>query len=618
MDKTRSSVYEFGPFSLDTGTRRLLRDGQHVPLTVKTFDMLLLLVQHRRELVTKEELMSAVWPNQFVEENNLTVRMSALRRALGEKPGEHKYIETVPGRGYRFLAGVKELEDERDGEVGENLVGAAQREATGERPLAATYLAVLPFVNENADPNTEYLSEGMTESIINSLSPLPRLKVMARATTYRYKGQEIDAYSVGQELSVKAVLVGRLLLDGDTLVVSAELMSVEDRSHIWGARYQRRLSDLSFVQEEIIREVSESLLVRLGGEGKKSLLRQYSSNSDAYLFYLKGRYLLNKNSIKDSMKAVEYFQKAIELDLGHASAHAGLADSYIRLADYGVLSPGEVIPKARMAIVRALGIDDRLAEAHVSQAQIMSRYDWDWVGAERECRRAIELNPGYARAYQCYANHLAKVGRFADALLEIKKAQRLDPLSLTINRLVVWLLYLTRQYEKAIEQCLETLEIHQDSGVAYGLLGLCYVEEQMYEEAIAAFQKAINFTDYQFPAGWNKESAPNFPQQVSRSGPDPEALALLAYAYAKAKDKEKAVDILNGLIELSRRRYTEPHPIAIIYIGLGDKDQAFKWLEKSCAERSHVLTFIGVWPLFDDLRSDRRFTELLRRVGLAP
>lgn len=618
MDETRPSVYEFGPFSLDAGTRRLLRDGQHVPLTVKTFDILLLLVQRRRELVTKEDLMSAVWSDQFVEENNLTVRMSALRRALDEKPGEHKYIETVPGRGYRFVAAVKELGDERGGEVGGEIVGAAQREVAGERPVAVMYLAVLPFVNENADPNTEYLSEGITESIINSLSLLPRLKVMARATTYRYKGREIDAYSVGQELSVEAVLVGRLLLDGDTLIVSAELMSVEDRSHIWGGRYRRHLSELSFLQEEITREVSERLLVRWVGEGKKSLLRQYSPNSDAYLFYLKGRYLLNKCSTKDSMKAVEYFQKAIELDPGYASAHAGLSDSYIRLADYGVLSPGEIIPKARMAIVRALGIDDRLDEAHVSQAQIMSRYDWDWAGAERECRRAIELNPSYARAYQCYASYLVKVGRFTEALLEVKKAQRLDPLSLTINRLVVLILYVTRQYEKAIERCLETLEIHQDAGLAYGLLGLCYVEEQMYEEAVAAFQKLIGFNDYQVPAGWDKGSKPKFPQQVSRSEPDPEALALLAYAYAKAKDKEKAVDILNGLIELSARRYTVPYAMAIIYTGLGDKDQAFKWLEKSYAERSYVLTFIGVWPVFDDLRSDRRFTDLLRRVGLAP
>lgn len=562
--------------------------------------------------------MSAVWPNQFVEENNLTVRMSALRRALGEKPGEHKYIETVPGRGYRFVAGVKELDDEGGGEVGGKLVGAAQREATGERPVAVMYLAVLPFVNENADPNTEYLSEGITESIIDSLSLLPRLKVMARATTYKYKGQEINAYSVGQELSVKAVLVGRLLQNGDTLVVSVELMSVDDRSHIWGARYQRQLSDLSFLQEEITREVSESLRVRLVGEGKESLLRHYSSNSEAYIFYLKGRYLLNKSSVKGSMKAIEYFQKAIELDPEYAPAHAGLADSYIRLADYGVLSPSEIIPKARTAIVRALGLDDRLAEVHVSQAQIMSQYDWDWVGAERECRRAIELNPSLARAYQCYANHLVKVGRFTDALLEVKKAQRLDPLSLTINLLVVVILYFARQYEKAIEHCLETLEIDQDYGPAHGLLGLCYVEEQMYEEAVAAFQKWISFADYQFPVGWNKESNPKSPQQVSRTESDPEPLALLAYAYAKAKDKEKAVDILNGLIEVSEHRYTAPHAVAIIYTGLGDKDQAFKWLEKSYAERSSILTCIGVWPVFDDLRSDERFTDLSRRVCPAP
>jgi DNA-binding winged helix-turn-helix (wHTH) protein/tetratricopeptide (TPR) repeat protein len=616
MSEENLHAFKFGPFILDAEARRLSRDGKYVPLAVKPFDILFLLVQNRGRLITKEELMSAVWPDQFVEENNLTVRISALRKALGERPREHKYIETVPGRGYRFVATVKKVENEGDGEPGRSPAVAARQEAVGGSPGAPTYLAVLPFVNESVDPNTEYLSEGITENVIDSLSLLPQLKVIARSAVYRYNGREIDPYSVGRELGVKAVLVGRVSLVGDTLVVSAELMSVTDHSHIWGARYERRLPDILFLQEEIAREVSGSLRVRLAGEGEKSAARRYSYNPDAHLLHLKGQYFWNKRSNKGIMKAVEYFQKAIELDPSYAPAHVGLADCYIILADYGVLSPSELFPKARTAIVRALALDDGLAEAHAAQAKVMLLYDWDWVGAEREYRRAIELNPSYAPAYQWYAVYLAKSGRFTDALLEVKKAQRLDPLSLGLNRLVALILYFARQYERAIEQCLETLEIDPDFGPIYGVLGLCYVEMGMYEEAIATFQKFISFVDYQFPASWDKESIPQLPQQVGRSEPDPEALALLAYACAKAKDKEGAVDILNSLIKLYKHRYAAPHAMAIIYTALGDRDQAFKWLEKSYAERSSALTNIGVWPLFDDLRPDKRFVNLLRRVGL--
>ena len=618
MDEIKPWVYEFGPFSLDVAARHLLRGGRRVRIAVKTFDILLLLVQYRGRLVTKEALMSAVWPDQFVEESNLTVRVSTLRKALGEKPGEHKYVETVPGRGYRFIANVKELSAEGGREVGGRLVGSTRKKSTSGWTGGVMCLAVLPFVNENVDPNTEYLSEGIAEGIIDSLSLLPSLKVMAWAATYRYKGQEVNPYSVGRELSVNAVLVGRLLLDGDTVVVSAELMSVEDQSHIWGARYQRRLSDLFYLQEEIASEISDSLRLRLVGEERRGLQGRSSYNPDAYLLYLKGRYFWNKRSFQGITKAVKYFQQAIDLDPRYELAQAGLADSYIRLADYGVLPPGETFPKARAAIVRALAIDDELAEAHVSQAKIMSRYDWDWGGAEREYRRAIELNPEYMHARQVYADYLAKVGRFTEALLEIKKAQRLDPLSRGTNRLVALILYLSRQYEKAIEQCLETLEMDSKFVPAYGPLGLSYVGLGMYEEAIVVFERLVSFTEDQFPAARGKESAPRPTQQEGRLEPDPESLSFLAYAYTKAKHREQAVDILNRLIKLSERRYVEPHTIALVYTGLADKELAFKWLERAYAERSYPLTYSGVWPAFDDLRSDRRFADLLRRVGLAP
>jgi DNA-binding winged helix-turn-helix (wHTH) protein len=617
MDKKRRKVYQFYPFSLDITTRRLLRDGKHVPLSVKNFDILLLLVQNQGKLVTKEELMRAVWPDKFVEENNLTVRISALRKALADQPGEHKYIETVPGRGYRFVASVKELEVEGTEEIGVEVVGAAQRVAARERPEANMYLAVLPFVNENADPNTEYLSDGITDNIIDRLSLLPQLKVMARTTTDRYRGRKIDPYSIGRELGVKAVLVGRLLLDGEALVVCAELFRVADRVHLWGARYRRQLTELFFLQEEIAREIAESLQLRLVHKENMESLKKSSANSDAYLCYLKGRYFWSKRSIRGIMRAVEYFQKAIELYPSYAAAHAGLADRYILLTDYGVRSQSETLSKARTAIVSALDIDEQQAEAHVSQAHIKSRYDWDWVGAERAYRRAIELNPSYAQAYQWYAEHLAKMGRFKDALLEVRKAQSIEPLSLSINRVAALILYFTRQYEKAIEQCLQALELDCTFGPVSGTLGLCYVQKQMYQEAINAFQKLICFAqaDYQFLAGVNKGARPASLQQISLSESDPESIAVLAYTYAKAADKEKALEILNGLIKLSESRHIEPHAIAIIHMGLGNKDQAFQWLEKSYAEQSYALTYIGVWPLFDDLRTDVRLTDLMRRVG---
>lgn len=265
MSKENFHILEFGPFNFDAEARHLSCGGEYVPLAAKTFDILALLVKNRGRLVTKEELMSAVWPDQFVEENNLTVRISAIRRELGEKPREHKYIETVPGRGYCFVAQVKKVKDGGKKKVGREPLKAAEQGSVSERPGASTYLAVLPFANENADPDIEYLSEGITESIINSLSLLPQFKVIAGAAVYRYSGRGIDLYIVGRELGVKAVLVGRLTLLRDTLVVSAELVSVADRSHIWGARYQRRLPDLFILQEEIAREVSESLRARLAG-----------------------------------------------------------------------------------------------------------------------------------------------------------------------------------------------------------------------------------------------------------------------------------------------------------------------------------------------------------------
>jgi serine/threonine-protein kinase len=469
--------------------------------------------------------------------------------------------------------------------------------ASGRRRTrkAIDSLAILPLDNESADANAEYLSDGITESIINNLSQLPRLRVMSRSTVFRYKGWEVDPLEVGRELNVRAVLTGRVLERGDRFLIGTELVDVSDGSQLWGGQYNCGLSDIISVQGEIAKQISENLRMRLSSEEKKRLNKRYTENTEAYQLYLKGRYCWNKRRQPEIEKGIEYFHRAVEADPNYALAYAGVADSHIILGFYGLLAPGEAMPKAKAAAEKALEIDDTLAEAHVSMAYVKGAYDWDWAGAERLFKRAIELNKNYATAHHWYGEYLAEMGRFDEAQEEIKQAHALDPLSLIINEAVGWIFYLSRQYDQAIKQYLRTLELDQKFVPARFCLGLAYVQKGMLEEAINEFKTSIKIL-----------------------GRNPGVVAALGHTYGLLGRRSEAQKQLDDLSERSMRKYVAPYLIAGIYTGLGEKDQALEWLQRGYEERDVGLVWLNVIPMADRLRSDPRFQELLRRLGFPP
>ncbi len=460
--------------------------------------------------------------------------------------------------------------------------------------------AVLPFVNLSNDPSTEYLADGITESLINSLSQLPNLRVISRSSVFRYKvhdptAAQPDPLAVGRELKVHAVLTGRLVQRGDTLSISAELVDVRNDRQIWGEQYNRRLADILAVQEEISREISEKLRSKLTGEQQKRLAKRYTEDTDAYQLYLKGRYHWNKRTEEGMSKAVEYFQQAIERDPNYALAYAGLADCYNLQTIYSGIPPKEAFPRGKAAAIKALAIDDTLAEAHTPLAYVKQIYEHDLEGAENEFKRAIELNPSYATAHQWYGEYLTMMGRLDEALAEKKKAQELDPLSLVINTTVGWTLYFARQYDQAITIYQKALELDPNFFRARLFLGQAYEQKRMYDNAIAEFEKAISLS---------RQSA--------------EAMGALGHAYAVSGRRGEAQKIIADLKEMSNRKYVDSYSIAIIHIGLGEKDQSFAWLEKGYEDRSYFSLYARVDPVFDSIRSDARFASLMKRMGFAP
>jgi serine/threonine-protein kinase len=452
-------------------------------------------------------------------------------------------------------------------------------------------LAVLPFTNTSKDPNAEYLSAGITESVINSLLQLPQLRVIPRASVYEYKGGR-DPLIAGKELDVRAVLTGQVSQIGDSLVVQAELTDVKRGSELWGKRFQEKLSDAFAVQEKIAQEILKSLRVRLSGEEEERITKRFTQDAEAYNLYLKGRFHWNKRNEEGVDKSIRFFEQAIERDPGYALAYAGLADSYLLVAFYGSRPPQEILPKARAAAIRALEIDEDLAEAHATLADLKYLFEWDWSGAERGFRRAIALNPNYATAHQWYANYLAVLRRPKEACAEIFRAQELDPLNSVIGMDVGLTCYYTAgDYDKAIEQYRKVLELDPGFGLTYLYLALAQVGRSDFAEATSVLET------------------------LKRLGPgEPDPIALLGYTFALTGRRREAEGALEELRALSKRRYVSAFPIAWVYMGLGDKDRAFEWLEKAYLERAGRLTYLNVLRAFDPLRSDPRFQRLLDRM----
>jgi len=462
---------------------------------------------------------------------------------------------------------------------------------SGRRAEKIDSLAVLPFANMSTDPNSEYLSDGITESLINNLSQTDALKVMSRNSVFRYKGQETDAMKVGRELSVKAVLLGRIEQRADALSVSVELVNARDNTVIWGEQYNRRMADLVTLQEEIVRRVSEKLRLKLTGDQRQRISRRYTDNSEAYQIYLRGRYQWNKRTEEGLRKGIEFFNEAIAKDPEYALAYAGLADCYALLIEYGSRPPKELYPMAKEAAIRALGIDDTLAEAHTSLAAVYE-YDWDWAEAEKQYRRAIELNPNYPTAHQWYAIFLSGRGRANEAVIYMKQALELDPLSLIINTSLGRVYYCARDYDRAIEQLRKTLEMEPNFAEARFHLGLAFEGKGKYDEAVAELDRSVGLFQ------------------------DRTMIAWIGRVYAVAGKRAEAIKVLDEVKEMSKRQYVPPYLIAIIHAGLGDKERALEWLDRVYEERSYYVIWLNVDPIFDPLREDPRFQDLLRRVGI--
>jgi serine/threonine-protein kinase len=466
-------------------------------------------------------------------------------------------------------------------------------------------VAVLPFANDSNDPNAEYLSDGITESIISSLSQLPNLKVMSRNAVFRFKGKNVDPQEIGRNLKVGAVLAGRLVKQGDRLIIKTELINVADGSQLWGAEYNNSLSDIFSVQDEIAHKISEKLRLRLTGEDEEKLGKRYTHDAEAYELYLKGRYFWNKRNEEGLRSGIKYFQQAAEKDPSYALAYSGLADSYALLSDIGAVKPADEMPKAKAAAQKAVDIDPSLAEAYTSRAFVKLAFDWDWLGAESDFKKALELNSKYATAHQWYASYLMQMGKFDHAKQEIEQAHQLDPLSPIISANTGLYSYYEHKYDDAIDKYKMTLETDPDFWVARDYLGLAYVQKRMYQDAISELRDLI---------------------KAPKDGPVPEGLvakemeasASLGFAYATAGKRAEAEALLKTFESISQRRYVSGLYFATIYAGLKDNDRAIGQLNKAFDSRHPGLVLVRIDPVFDGLRSDERFKQLVKRFEPMP
>lgn len=454
-------------------------------------------------------------------------------------------------------------------------------------------LAVLPFENGSGDPDAEYLSDGITRSLINGLATLPKLRVMAQSVVFRYKGGKNDPQVVGNELRVRAILTGRVTQRGGSLLIATELVDVATGSQLWGGQYNRKLDDIFALQEEISSEISERLRLQLTRAEKKRLVKRHTQDPEAYQLYLKGRYYWEKWTPEGFAKGMDYFQQAVEQDPGYGVAYAGLADSYVLLGWNSLLAPKEAFSKAKAAATKALQFDGDLAEAHTSLAAPLWLHDWNWAEAQKEFSRSLQLGPSYATAHHWYAEYLMTMGQREESLAIIRHGQELDPLSLIINVSFGWMLYHARRYDEAIEQLQKTLELEANYPVTRWILGLVYRKTGRYEMAIAEGEKA-----------------------VASSGGNPLMRAALAHTHARAGKTGEAREMLSELIELAKQTYVSPYFFAGIHVGLDEKDRALQCLEAAYQEKSHWLLYLHIDPGMDNLRDDSGFRNLLASVGL--
>lgn len=679
------SVYEFSDVVLDRENFRVTKNGRIVPLSPRAFDVLVFLVEKRGRVVEKQEFFEALWKGTFVSDNALTKVIKTIRAALGDNADAPLYIETVPKRGYRFIASVSE-KDEIGTTLGERPVSSSaiatdpelvpdparvcaecsveifthqsdpsavvgsgsnstvellhhepeisteskavitatvlpgptratsrfshlvqarpivilaslvllvvivafywRQRAASSPVLTLNSVAVMPFTTAANNPDLDYLTEGLTDGLIEDLSQRPHLAVKARSVVFRYQGKKFDPQVVGRELGVEAVLLGRVTQLNDELELNLELVDTASGNRLWGQKYTRKIDQLMAWRNEIARDVFNTLSEN-SASNSTAYARSYTTNSQAYQLYLKGRFYWNKRTTKDVHKAIEAFTTAIDLDPNYALAYAGLADAYAILSAYGVEPPTVLMPKAREAALKALALDDKLAEAHTALAYTLSGYDYEFANAEQELKRAIELNPHYATAHQFYGELLTHRGRPVEASAEFQRALELEPLSLIINRMYGESLYFSRHYDESILQLQKTIELDPNFSRAHYSLAAAYEMKGNYAASVAEFARFQELTG-------NAKFAATLRSSFAKNG-------WRGYLQTLAAQPRPA--------ELS------PSIAARVYADLGEKDRAFYELDQALENHEFFLVWLAVDPRLDNLRDDRRFQNLLRRLG---
>jgi TolB-like protein/Flp pilus assembly protein TadD len=574
----------FGRFRLLPQRRELRADGVVVELGSRAFDILLILTEARGALVTKDEILSRVWPDTVVEENNLVVQISTLRKALGE---DRDFIRTVSGRGYRFVAEILTSVAESDVET---RVGRGTAAEAAPKVLS---IAVLPLESLSADPSQEYFADGMTDELITALAQISSLRVISRTSIMTYKRVRKLLPEIARELNVEAVVEGTVLRFGDRVRITAQLIEVPVERHMWAQSFEGDLRDTLALQNSVARTIAEQIRATVTRQEQTALQNPKPLNPAAYEAYLKGRYFLNKRT-GDSLKtAIEYFTHAVETDQTYAAGYSGLADAFALSGDwkYGVLSPREAFAKAEAAATKALALDESLGEAHASLAYALDLYAWNWAAAETEYKRAIQLNPGYPTAHQWYSWHLLMMGRNREGIRELRKAENLDPLSLIISADIADAFCVSRLYDEAMEQSKKALEMDPNFAVGHYELGQALQQMHRHDEAIVEFQRAIDLSGHSGAFDSN-----------------------LGHAYAMSGRREEAIKIIKDLEALQDGDASTDADIALIYVGLGDPDQAMISLNKAYEARFKASILLR--PAFDPLRSDSRFQDLLSRIGL--
>ncbi len=624
-------VVRFGVFELDVRAGELRKQGLRLSIQGRPLQALAALLEKPGNVVTREELRNRIWPaDTFVDfDHNLHNAIARLREALGDSSETPRFIETLPRRGYRFIGQVENSFAAADrrrvagGELSNEAIDPGPSRGRVIVAAAALFLvvlvttavwvfyryyvlppqnpqihslAVLPLENLSRDPNQDFFAEGMTDALINDLAQIGNLRVISRTSIMQFRNTRRPLPEIARVLNVDAIVEGSVVWSNDRVRITVELIQANSDKHLWAQSYERNLTDILKLQDEVSRAIAGEIQVSLTPDVNQRLSSSKQVDAEAYQLYMKGRYFWVRRTEESVNRAISYFQQTIEKDQNYAAAHSGLADCYSSLGfsfDIGSLPPQEAQPKAIAEANKALQLDDSLAEAHNSLAYTKLNYDWDWAGSEEQFRRSLKLNPNYANAHHWYAHLLLSAGRFDEALAESNRALELDQLSPIMNVHLGWHYYFTRQYDRALEQLNKTLELDPNYGLAYWYRGLAYEQKHMYPEALREMAHGKELLKGNI---------------VIESD--------IARLYAVSGNRAQAEMVITNLKRLSRRKYVNSFEIAIIYVGLGQKDEAFGWLENAYRERSDLLVYLKVDPRLDSIRSDTRFVDLVRRVGI--